>query len=186
VPRQTRDWIIQVSRFPAMAVLGLLASAAVADRNSIHTSTGTTIFEPIFEVNLSRDATQAARDGKHVMIMFVKDGCSPCEKMKQQVLSDPVVQTYFQSHFLSYQINIFGDLTVIDRQGDQQTEKAYATREGIWATPEFRFFDENGDLIFRRVGAMTRTEFLMLGEFIATRHYRTESPIPRMRRISKQ
>jgi len=167
----------QVSRtgwmiFAALA-LGLPGLVEAANPDPSGPDGYEAVFEPIIEIDLRQDTGQARRTGRYVMIMFTKEGCSPCERMKQDVLTDPDVQTYFTKNFLSYHVNIFGDLPIIDADGVTLTEKRYAAREGIWGTPEFRFYGENGKLLYRHRGALSKNDFLRLGQFIGARQYRS-------------
>lgn len=131
------------------------------------------IFEPIIEINLVQDAHVAASHGKHLMIMFVQDGCTSCIRMKAQVLGDSAVKRFFSKNFLNYNVNIYGDLPVIDQEGVVMTEKTYARSEGIWGTPMFYFFGTHGQLVYRHAGALSKQEFIQLGEFISARQYQT-------------
>ena len=144
--------------------LGLLVSTGVI-RSSI--ATYEAVFEPIMEINLRQDSNGALVQGRHVMIMFTKDGCSPCEVMKRDVLTDPEVQAYFKKNFLSYYVNIYGDLPFVDDTGVALTEKTYAKREGIWGTPAFHFFGENGKLVHKHVGGLSKDAFVRMGQTIA-------------------
>lgn len=132
------------------------------------------MFEPIMEIDLEQDASRAAAQDRHLMIMFVKDGCAPCQKMKKDVLPDPAVQQYFAKHFLAYNVNTFGSLPLIDQNKARLSEKAYARGEGIWGTPTFYFFDGAGRVVYKHTGFLAKREFMMLGHFITERRYRQE------------
>ncbi len=149
-----------------LLVVGLIAAAGVA-RSGL--ATYEAVFEPIIEINLRQDSNLALSQGKQVMVMFIKDGCSPCVQMKQEVLTDPAVQAYFKEHFLSYHVNIFGDLPFIDASGVALTEKTYAKQEGIWGTPAFYFFGKHGQLVHKHIGALTKNDFVRLGQLVAAR-----------------
>ncbi len=131
-----------------------------------------TIFEPIMEIDLRGDGQRAWRQQKHLLIMFTKDGCTPCERMKRAVFPDAQVQQFFRQRFVAYEVNIFGDLPIVDRNGEALTEKRYAQRENIWGTPAFYFFGEDGELVFKHTGALSKKKLLALGEFVAARFYR--------------
>jgi thioredoxin-related protein len=151
--------------FSAALLFGILPinpvlGAALADE---------VIFSSIMEIRLHEDARLATSQGQHLMIMFTKDGCSPCLEMKKHVLTDPRVQAYFRRHFLSYTVNIFGDLPIVDRSGEWLTEKTYAKRENIWGTPTFYFFGPDGQIIQKHTGALSANEFLSLGKSIVVR-----------------
>ena len=110
------------------------------------------LFELMIEIDLKQDARLATRQGKHVMIMFVKEGCAPCIRMKDTVLRDPAVQRFFRQNFVNYQVNILGDLPIVNTRGERLTEKKYAKRHGIWGTPTFYFIGEGGRIVYQRTG----------------------------------
>ncbi|MBI1425768.1 MAG: thioredoxin fold domain-containing protein [Gammaproteobacteria bacterium] len=145
----------------------------VAGSSGIHAapSSDEAIFDPILEVDLRHDGQRASREHKHLMIMFVKDGCSPCLQMKRDVLPDPDIQAFFRQRFIAYNINIFGDLPIVDGDGAEFTEKRYAKRENIWGTPTFYFYGKNGQVVFKHTGALSKEKFLALGEFVASKEY---------------
>ncbi len=147
--------------------LGLIASTGVIRSNI---ATYEAVFEPIMEIDLRQDSNSALAQGRHVMIMFTKDGCAPCERMKRDVLTESEVQAYFKKNFLSYHVNIFGDLPFVDAGGVALTEKTYAKREGIWGTPAFHFYGENGQLIYKHIGGLSKDSFLRMGQTVAAIH----------------
>ena len=142
----------------------LIGLPILADRRSYDD-----MFDLFVDIDLKQEARLASRQGKHLMVMFVKEGCAPCIEMKQSVLNDPAVQNFYQKHFVSYHVNIFGDLPVIDARGEVLTEKTYARRYGIWGTPTFYFYGEQGQLVFQRTGFMKKQDFLRLGDYIRSR-----------------
>jgi thioredoxin-related protein len=141
-----------------------LAGALCANSSPAASLADEEIFNPIMEIRLREDAQLAQRKGQILMIMFTKDGCSPCIQMKKQVLTNPRVHRFFSKHFLSYTVNIFGDLPIIDRNGEALTEKTYAKRENIWGTPTFYFFDHDGRLLHKHTGFLSTEAFLSLGQ----------------------
>ncbi len=131
-----------------------------------------TIFEPIMEIDLRADGRRAWREQKHLLIMFTKEGCGPCERMKRQVFPDSEVERFFRARFVAYEVNILGDLPIVDVHGEALTEKQYARREAIWGTPAFYFFGEKGELVFKHTGALSKKKLMALGEFVAAGFYR--------------
>ena len=47
--------------------------------------------------------TKASAENKAYVVFFTKEGCSPCERMKQQTLSDPEVVTLLNEKLLLYE-----------------------------------------------------------------------------------
>ena len=176
---QAKDLSTKTTAKFVIGTLIVLGFTIGAGRALSATAGDEAIFETIIEIDLRHDAGVARSQGKHVMIMFVQDGCSACLKMKREVLTDPSVQAYFKNHFLSYDVNIFGDLPVIDQGGVALTEKTYAGRERIWGTPTFRFFGENGRLVYQHTGALSKADFVRLGEFVAAQRYRSAKSFQR-------
>lgn len=149
--------------------------ASASENNNMFPGSSTTVnyeavFEPIIEINLRQDAHLALSQGRHVMVMFIKEGCTPCEQMKREVLTDPEVQAYFKKNFLSYHVNIYGDLPFIDAAAVALTEKTYAAREGIWGTPAFHFFGKDGRLVHKHIGGLSKDAFIRMGQKVAALH----------------
>ncbi len=130
------------------------------------------LFQMILEIDLKQDARLANRQGKHLMIMFIKEGCAPCIKMKNTVLNDPAVQNYYQQNFVSYHVNILGDLPIINVNGERLTEKRYAKRQGIWGTPVFYFYGEGGQLVYKHIGFVKKQNFMKIGQYVSSRGYK--------------
>lgn len=89
---------------------------------------------------------QAKKEHKKVLIMFSKEDCKACNKMKTEVYSDPEVSEYISTFFIPVEID---------------TE--YDRREGykVYGTPTYYFLDSNGEQIGRMmVGGADAKTFL--------------------------
>ena len=135
---------------------------------------------PVFSQNfgdLKEEASAAKEESKiGVMIMFEQADCPWCDKMMNTVLNQASVIDYYTKHFRSLQVDIKGDNPLTDFQGDSTTEKDFAFKHRVRATPVFAFFDTNGKFLTKYTGA-TRTpeEFVLLGEFVASGKYRNSN-----------
>ncbi|MGD2081567.1 MAG: thioredoxin family protein [Chromatiales bacterium] len=122
---------------------------------------------------------QAARDeGKSgILIFFEMDECPFCHRMKQTVLNQPEVQDYFREHFLIFPVDIEGDVEIVDFQGNTRSMKDWAFKEyRVRATPVFAFFDLQGQLLTRYIGATTDAdEFMLLGRYVVEGAYKDQS-----------
>lgn len=147
-------------------VLLISSHSVSADRGSYDD-----MFNLFVDIDLKQDARLARSQGKHLMVMFVKEGCAPCIEMKQTVLNDPAVQKYYQQHFINYHVNILGDLPIVDTGGESLTEKTYANRHGIWGTPTFHFYGEQGQLVYQHAGFVNKQDFLKLGDYVSSNTY---------------
>lgn len=127
--------------------------------------------------DLPDELETAKEEGKTgVFIMFDDKDCPWCAKMKATVLNQVKVQDYFRKHFRILHIDVNGDAIIIDFKGDELTEKAFAEKTRVRATPVMVFYDLSGKPMHRYTGATRNVkEFLWLGEFVAEGNYKTQS-----------
>jgi thioredoxin-related protein len=125
--------------------------------------------------DFSEELAKAKEQGKTgVLLFFEMDECPFCHRMKQTVLNQPEVQEYFRQHFLSFAVDIEGDVEITDFEGNHLTQKEFATKiNRVRATPVFAFYDLEGQQVVRYTGATTGVEeFLWLGEFFVSGEYK--------------
>lgn len=125
--------------------------------------------------DLKAELADAKNAGKKAMfVMFEQDGCPGCLYMKKNVLNRVDVQKFYRERFVNFTINIFGAVPIRDLAGRDVTEKSYSQSLGIHGTPTFAFYDLGGNEVVRIVGPIKEaTEFLLLGEFVASGAYKT-------------
>ena len=117
-----------------------------------------------------------AEGRKGLMVFFEQEGCPGCRHMKENVFNRRDVQDYYGRNFVSLSIDIHGSVPLKDVAGREATEKTYAQRLKIKATPSFVFYDLTGAEIVRIIGPMqTPEEFLLLGHFVTSGAYKTRS-----------
>ena len=118
--------------------------------------------------DLTEELEIARENGKKgVFVFFEMDECPFCHRMKETVLSEIDVQEYFGQHFHSIAMDIEGDIEIVDFSGEDTTQKEFARKYRVRATPLLAFFDLDGKQIFKYVGAPSgKQEFLWMGEFI--------------------
>lgn len=108
-----------------------------------------------------------------VLIMFEMEDCPFCSRMKSTVLNQSEVQDWYRQHFLIYAVDVKGGTDMVDFQGNDTTEKAFALSHRARATPTFLFFDLDGQPVTRFTGAtQTREEFLLLGRYVVEGAYK--------------
>lgn len=119
------------------------------------------------------DARAAGK--KALLLMYEQEGCPACLYMKQHVLNRVDVQELYRKHFVSFTLDIHGAVPLRDFAGQDISEKAWAARAGVRATPTFVFHDLAGAEILRVVGAVRDVdEFKLMAEFIASGAYKTQ------------
>ena len=76
--------------------------------------------------NYAEELEQAREQGKQgVLVFYEMDECPFCHYMKQNVLSQPVVQEYYREHFLNFMVDIGGDIEVADFSGNRNVLPAH-------------------------------------------------------------
>jgi thioredoxin-related protein len=92
--------------------------------------------------DLQEDLDEANAEGKRLAIFFEQRGCIYCTKMHESVYPDPELSNYIDENFFVIQLNLHGDLEVVDFDGDTLTEKQIARKWGILFTPSVIFLPE--------------------------------------------
>lgn len=125
--------------------------------------------------DFQEELLKARKEGKKgILLFFEMDECPFCHRMKLTVLNQPEVQAYFREHFLSFSIDVEGDVDMVDFSGNPMTQKEFSTKVNrVRATPVFAFYDLDGNQVVRYTGATSGVqEFLWLGEYFVDGHYK--------------
>jgi len=142
----------------------------------LHASSSRDPYQFFFEQTLG-DLTEeleiARVAGKQGLFLFFEmDECPFCHRMKQTVLNQPEVQEYFRQYFHSLSMDIEGDIEIVDFAGEEITQKDFARKNRVRATPMMAFYDLQGNQIFKYTGAASGVqEFMWMGEFIVNQVY---------------
>ncbi len=120
------------------------------------------------EMQLASDA------GKLGMLLFFEaDECPYCKHMIEHVFNQRSVQDWYGERFVSISIDLHGDVEIQDFDGVSLSTKNFSKQSKVFVTPVVAFIDLNGQEIYRHVGMIkTAQEFLLLGEFVESGHYR--------------
>ena len=124
----------------ALTVLGLALplSASELGEDGLHK-------EPWFREtfrDMHEDLAEANAEGKRLLLIWEQRGCIYCTKMHESVYPDPELSYYIEENFFVIQLNLHGDLEVVDFDGDTLTEKQIARKWGILFTPSVIFLPE--------------------------------------------
>ena len=118
--------------------LGNMAAAATVGDDGLHIQPW---IRDTFK-DLQEDLDEANAEGKRLAIFFEQRGCIYCTKMHESVYPDPELSDYIDENFFVSQLNLHGDLEVVDFDGDTLTEKQIARKWGILFTPSVIFLPE--------------------------------------------
>ena|GEM_PF-408655 len=137
----------------AVALLTCLATPAVAQ---LKFETGT----------WAQVLAKAKAENKPVFVDFYAVWCGPCKAMAKNVFSDPTVGTFYNENFLSYKIDA------------EKQELALVKSVGIEAYPSLVYFDSDGNVIGRNVGALDGSGFTEFGrQMLASRAALKQLPV---------
>ena len=123
-----------------------------------------------------KDESEAARsDGvEFIMVMFELSDCPWCERMKTLILNQSEIQDYYRANFRPLMMNVESDTPVTNWDGTEYTESDFSIDVvRVRASPEFVFFDLDGNVIVRFTGVTkNKDEFMLLGRYVAEGYYR--------------
>ena len=92
--------------------------------------------------DLREDLAEANSQGKRLAVVIEQRGCIYCKKMHEEVFTDPEVNRILNEDFFFVQINMFGDVEVIDFDGEVLGEKEMMMKWGVMFTPTVLFFPQ--------------------------------------------
>ncbi|HWE79096.1 MAG TPA: thioredoxin family protein, partial [Pseudolabrys sp.] len=92
---------------------------------------------------LPEDLAGADKAGKRFVVMWELKGCPYCKETHFVNFVRPDIADYIKANFVVEQLNIIGQKTVTDFDGEELTEKAMAKKYGVQFTPTFQFFGED-------------------------------------------
>ena len=93
--------------------------------------------------------------------------------MKNTVLNQASVQDKFNIDFHSLTIDIEGDIEIVGFSGDEMTQKEFARKNRVRATPVLAFYDLEGNQVVKYTGATSGSEeFLWLAEYVSDGIYK--------------
>jgi thioredoxin-related protein len=98
-------------------------------------------------LDLREDLAEARAEGKRLLVLFEQRGCIYCTKMHQDVFPHPRISELLSDDFFVVQLNLHGDLEVVDFDGEALPEKEMARKWGILFTPTLMFLPEEAEAV---------------------------------------
>jgi len=129
------------------------------------------IIEPL-DYDIPGEVEVAAEEGKNLVVMFGQNGCPYCDKMHKRVFPHPKVAALYDEKFVMFEINIKGDLEVVTHEGEDSTEKKYASKMRARATPLFVFYGKDGKDVLRLTGYQEPGIFMTAGRYVSSESYK--------------
>ncbi|NND41032.1 MAG: thioredoxin fold domain-containing protein [Silicimonas sp.] len=85
--------------------------------------------------DLQEDAAEASDDGKRILILVEQRGCLYCRDMHENTFTDERVKALLENDYFPIQLNLHGDIEIVDTDGDALSEKEAARKWGVLFTP---------------------------------------------------
>ncbi|MBT8418972.1 MAG: thioredoxin family protein [Silicimonas sp.] len=85
--------------------------------------------------DLQEDAAEASDDGKRILILVEQRGCLYCRDMHENTFTDERVKALLENDYFPIQLNLHGDIEIVDTDGDELSEKEAARKWGVLFTP---------------------------------------------------
>lgn len=89
--------------------------------------------------DLQEDAAEAQAEGKRLMILVEQRGCIYCREMHEKTFPDERVKALLENDYFPIQLNLHGDIEIIDTDGEALTEKQAARKWNVLFTPTIIF-----------------------------------------------
>ena len=115
-----------------------------------------------------------AGEKKFLVLFFNQAGCPYCDKMRARVHTAPKVMKYYTKHFIMMESDIKGNLQVVMPDGTNGTERDFAKKLRIRATPVFIFYDKDGTSALRTTGFLDSHKFYLAGKYVVEGLHNTE------------
>jgi len=110
-------------------------------------------------LEFEEDVTEAAANGRRVMLYFHQEGCPYCARLVEENFTDPELKAYIIENFDGITLNMWGDRPVVSVAGQDFTEKSFAAALRVQYTPTLIFLDENGKVVLRLNGYYPPQDF---------------------------
>jgi len=126
-------------------------------------------------LDLMEEAKDAGKAKKHVILFMHLKACPYCARMLDENFRRGSNKAYMQKKFDVIAINIRGDKEVSWKGGATLSEKSFARKMGVFATPTIVFLDNKGNKVLQLNGYRNGSAFRDVLEYMQARVYRNMS-----------
>lgn len=163
--------------FTALAVLGLLSAPSFAAENDGVTVGNDGLFKEDFLIDsfleFGDDLSDAAAEGKHLMVLIEQEGCPYCRELHRVNFKRPEIVELLNEHFVVVQLDLYGSRGTIDFDGEEMEERALVGKWGAAFTPTTFIFtaDKDGSTSFRDALSFGMPGYLKPFHYITSLEY---------------
>jgi thioredoxin-related protein len=154
-----------------LGLIGLMtfgAAPALAQAPSPHEIRIPPWFVETF-LDFREDATNAAKEGKRLLVYFGQDGCPYCKRLMETTLAETRIADKARRSFVAVALNLWGDREVTWIDGKRMTEKELGRYLKVQFTPTLLMFDEQARPIVRLNGYVNAARFEAAIDYVAGR-----------------
>lgn len=90
--------------------------------------------------DLAEDYEEARADGRNLIVLIEQRGCIYCQRMHEEVFTDPEVNALLMEDYFAVQIDMFGGTEVTDFDGTTLSEADMVDEWGFRFTPTILVF----------------------------------------------
>ena len=130
--------------------------------------------EESIDNDYSNEIKELASKEKNLVLFFHQSGCPYCDKMRSRVHPSPMVVDYFNINFVMMDSNIKGNLEITMPDGTKGTERDFAKKLRIRATPVYIFYNREGKQALRITGYFDEKSFFYAGKYVVEEMYNTK------------
>jgi len=120
-------------------------------------------------LDIREDISEAAGQGKRVLLYFYQDGCPYCEKLLETNFGLRELSDKTRKAMDVIAINMWGDREVTDLSGNSVSEKKFAEDLKVMFTPTLLFLDEHGEVVVRLNGYYPPHKFTAVVDYVGQR-----------------
>lgn len=91
-------------------------------------------------LEMSSDLSQAADDGKNLLVLFEQRGCPYCRELHEVNFTRKEITDFIKEHYLVVQLDMFGAREVLDFDGETLEEREVASKWAVNFTPTTLIF----------------------------------------------
>lgn len=114
--------------------------------------------------DLQEDFAEAKSEGKRLVLLVEQRGCLYCRDMHEKTFPDPRVNALLENDYFVVQLNLHGDIEIVDTDGEELSEKQAMRKWGILFTPTMVFLPTELD---DQTSAQKQAVAIMPGAFSA-------------------
>lgn len=153
-----------------ISLLALICSAGYAQTASDQRVAPAPAWQPFEEA-----VAAAAAQDKMVLVDIYAVWCGWCQKLQDEVYTDPDILSYLDEHFEVTRLDIEATDDTVRYKDHTVSSSELAVGLGAQATPTTVFLDANGDYVTRLPGYVDAEGFMHVLRYLGTGAYRHQS-----------